>query len=65
MPVATRSEPMLEQPTGLLASPRDGEGNFLRRVVQSRQGNVVIVAHEKVGNLSPPCATAKDLPDVE
>ena len=55
MPVVTRSESRLEQPTGLLASLRDGERNYL----------VAIVAHEKVGNLSPTCAAAKDLPDVE
>ena len=58
MPVVARSKTWLRQSHSLVASPGDGEGNCLRRVVESRQRNAVVARHEKVGSPSPTCAVA-------
>ena len=58
MRVATLCKAKLGQPPGLVASPRDDEGNRPRRVTEYRQGNAVVAGHEGVGSPSPTCAVA-------
>ena len=48
LPVVTYYKARLGQPPSLLVSLIDGERNHPRRVVSSRQGNVVIAAHEEI-----------------
>ena len=53
MPVVIHSKARLGQPTGLVASPRDGERNCPKGVVKSQQGNAVVGGHKKVGTWFP------------
>ena len=52
MQVVTSSKARLGKPPGLVASPRDGEGSFPRKVVESPQGNFEAAGHEQVGSPS-------------
>ena len=36
-----------------MGSPRDGEVNCSRKVVESQQGNAIVLEHEEVGSPSP------------
>ena len=58
MPLVTRSKARLGQPPSLVASLRDGKGNFPKRLAESRQGNAVVAGYEEVGSSSRTCATA-------
>ena len=58
MPVVTRSKARLEQPSGLLASSGNGEGNHPRRIVESRQGNGVVIGRKQLGSPTPKYAAA-------
>ena len=61
LPVVTYYKARLGQPPSLLVSLIDGERNHPRRVVSSRQGNVVIAAHEEVQGLYQTCAAANEI----
>ena len=53
MPVVTHSKARLGQPSGLLVSSGNGEGNHPKRVIESRQGNEVVAGHEELRSPTP------------
>ena len=58
MPISTRSKTRSEQPSDLVTSPRDGGSNRPRRVVESRQGQAVVVESRDEGSPSTSDSTA-------
>ena len=52
MPILTQSEARLRQPPGLEASPKDGQTNYPRRVIEFPENNVVVAKYEKAGSPS-------------